>query len=302
MADFSVGVVGLDSLGAALTRRLDDRGLGYTATDLNTRLLQAHLAAGGSAPAGSPYDLAQICDLILLAETSDDTVREAVLGPIGLVHSLRPGTIIVDMSDVSPQTGPALARALYSKGAIWIEATPMGGPQDVREGKLTLLTAGPAEALDRVAPVLRAFASTTLRLGELGSGPLAKALVSTLGALSVAIYTEMMVIARKAGLDAAGILSAIPLIAPAIGTPPAAVAAEVLSGRYRSGLPHNLMLDNIARVLDAARATSAPAPFVSLLQSACTSAIHFPKASGDHMDVAHWIADNAHVRFGEASP
>jgi len=102
MADFSVGIVGLDSMGAALTRRLDEQGIGHTATDLNSRMLQAHLAEGGSAPAGSPFDLAQICDLVLIAETTDDTLRESVMGPIGLIHALRPGTIIVDLSDASP--------------------------------------------------------------------------------------------------------------------------------------------------------------------------------------------------------
>jgi 3-hydroxyisobutyrate dehydrogenase-like beta-hydroxyacid dehydrogenase len=299
MAEFSVGIVGLDSMGAALARRLDQQGIGNTATDLNARLLQAHLAGGGSAPAGSPYDLAHVCDLILIAETTDDTLRDAVLGPIGIVHALRPGTIIVDMSDASSQAGPKLAQALYSKGAIWIEATPVGTPQDVLDGKLTLLTSGPADALERVMPVLRAFSSTTLRLGELGSGPLAKALAATLGAMSLAIHTEMMIVAKKARLDAAGVLKALPLLAPGMGTPPVAVAAEVLSGRYQSGLPHNRMQADIVRVLDAARAVSAPTPFASLLQAAYASALHMPEATGDHMDVARWMADNAGVKFGE---
>jgi len=299
MAEFLVGIVGLDSMGAALTRRLDQQGIGNTATDLNSRLLQAHLAAGGSAPAGSPYDLAQVCDLILIAETTDDLLRESVLGSIGLVHTLRPGSIIVDMSDVSPQTGAALARALYSKGAIWVEATPVGSPQDACDGKLTLLTSGPADALERVTPILRAFASTTLRLGELGSGPLAKALVATLVAMSIAIHTEMIIVAKKAGLDPKGILEAMPLLAPRAGTPPAAVAAEVLTGRYDSGIPHKRMQEDIDRVLGAARAASTPAPFTSLVQAAYTSASHSPGATGDHMDAARWMADNAGLQFGK---
>ena len=117
MAEFSVGIVGLDGLGAALTRRLEEQGIGHTATDLNARLLQAHLAGGGSAPVGSPYDLAKVCDLILLAETGDETLRDAVLGPAGLVHALRPGTIIVDMSDASSRSG-ARARALRERGDL----------------------------------------------------------------------------------------------------------------------------------------------------------------------------------------
>jgi 3-hydroxyisobutyrate dehydrogenase-like beta-hydroxyacid dehydrogenase len=137
-----------------------------------------------------------------------------------------------------------------------------------------------------------------LRLGELGSGPLAKALVAALGALSTAVYAEMLIVARKAGLDPAGILAAMPLIAPGIGTAPAALA-EVLSGRYQSGCPSKRMQDDVARVLEAARAASAPAPLTHLVQAALTSASHSPHATGDYLDLARWMADNAGVSFGE---
>jgi 3-hydroxyisobutyrate dehydrogenase-like beta-hydroxyacid dehydrogenase len=297
MADFSVGIVGLDALGSALIRRLDQQGVGSTATDLNSRLLQAHLAGGGSAPAGSPYDLAQVCDLILLVETSDQTAREAVLGSVGLVHALRPGTIIVDMSDAAPQTGPALGRALQSKGAIWIEATPIGSPADARAGQLTLLTAGPAEVLERVMPVLRAVAAKILRLGELGTGPLAKALASSFGALSIALYTEMLTIAKRTGLDPAGMLDALPLLAPGMGTAPSALSAQVLTGRYESDISGKRLQDDLARVADAARGSATPALFVSLLQAAALAASHAPLATGDSLDVARWMSDNAGVTF-----
>lgn len=298
MADFSVGIVGLDVLGSALIRRLDEQGIGNTATDLNARLLQAHLAGGGSAPAGSPYDLAQVCNLIFLTETTDQTAREAVLGSVGLVHALRPGTIIVDMSDVSPQTGPAIARSLYSKGAIWIEATPIGSAADLRAGKLTLLTAGPAESLEQIDPILRAIAAKTLRLGELGTGPLAKALVSCFGALSVAVFTEMLVIAKRTGLDPAGLLEALPLLAPGMGTPPAALSAQIVTGQYQSELSAKRLHEDLARVLDAARAAASPAVFLPLLHAAALAASHSPNATGDALDVARWISDNGGVAFG----
>lgn len=301
MADFSVGIVGLDSLGSALTRRLDQQGIGNTVTDLNSRLLQAHLAGGGSAPAGSPYDLAQVCDLILLAETSDATAREAVLGPVGLIHALRPGAIIIDLSDTSPQSGPALARALYAKGVAWIEATPVGTPADARTGGLTLLTAGPAEAIERAAPVLSAFAAKILRLGELGTGPLAKALASALGALSSAIYTEMLVAAKKAGLDPAGLLGALPLLSPAAANAAAIAGAQVLSGRYESDLSSKRLQEDIDRVLDAAGRAAAPMPFHALLKAGVVAASHSPRATGGALDVARWMADNAGIEFGAAT-
>jgi 3-hydroxyisobutyrate dehydrogenase-like beta-hydroxyacid dehydrogenase len=297
MADFSVGILGLDTLGSALTRRLDAVGIGNIGTDINSRLVQAHLAGGGSAPAGSPYDLAQVCNLILLAETSDETAREAVLGPIGIVHALRPGTIIVDMSDASPQSGPALARALYAKGAIWIEATPVGSTADVRSGKLTLLTAGPADALERIAYVLNAFAAKTLRLGELGTGPLAKALAAAYGAVSIAMHTEMLIVAKRTGLDPGGILDALPLLSPGMGSAPAALQAQVLNGRYEADISSKRLQDDVGRVLDAARAAATPVMFLPLFASAALSAAHSPHATGGALDVARWMADNAGVTF-----
>ncbi len=302
MTDFSVGIVGLDSMGDALIRRLDAQGIGHTATDLNPRLLQAHLAGGGSAPAGSPYDLAQFCNLILLAETSDETLRESVLGPVGLLHTLRPGTIIVDMSDASPQAGATLARSLYAKGAIWIEATPVGGPIEARDGKLTLLTAGPTDALEKIAPVLCAFAAKILRLGELGTGPLAKALAAAFGALSIAIHTEMLIVAKMARLDPAGVLDALPLLAPGMGIAPPTLGEQVLTGRYRSNVSSKRLLDDIDRVLNAARAAAAPTLFLPLLQAAAVGACHSPRATGSSMDVARWMTDNAGIDFVAAAP
>jgi 3-hydroxyisobutyrate dehydrogenase-like beta-hydroxyacid dehydrogenase len=297
MADFSIGIVGLDTLGSALIRRLNAQGIGTTGTDINSRLVQAHVAGGGSAPAGSPYDLAQVCNLILLAETGDETAREAVLGPIGIVHSLRPGTIVVDMSDTSPQTGPALARALYAKGAIWIEATPVGSVADVRSGKLTLLTAGPADALERIAHVLNAIAAKTLRLGELGTGPLAKALAAAYGAVSIAMHTEMLIVAKRSGLDPDGVLDALALLSPGIGTAPAALQAQVLSGRYEADVSSKRLQEDVGRVLDAARSAATPAMFLPLFASAALSATNSPHATGGALDVARWMADNAGVTF-----
>ena len=293
MTELSVGIVGLDSLGVALTRRLDAQGISNTATDLDSRLLQAHLAEGGSAPAGSPYDLAQMSNVIVLAETHDENLREAVVGSVGLIHALRPGTIIVDMSEVSPQTGPELARALYSKGTIWVEATPIGGPDQVRDGTLTLLTAGSAEALEQIAPVLQAFAAKTMRIGDIGTGSLAKAIASALGMMSTVIHTEAFLIAKRAGLDAAGFFQALPLLAPGMGAAPAAIGTQIINGRLDSDISAVKMRQAIDHALDAARVSAVPSPFLSLLQASCISAQHAANATGDHLDVVRWMSNNA---------
>lgn len=297
MSDFLVGIIGLDAMGGALTRRFDEMGVGHSVTDLSSRMIQAHLAEGGAAPAGSPYDLAQMCNLIFIAETADETLRESILGPTGLYHMLKPGAIVVDMSDVSPQTGQELARRLVSKGGLWIEATPVGTPSDIRAGSLTLLAAGQTEAIERVTPVLLTFASKILRLGELGSGTIAKALGATLSASALVLYTEFMIAAQKLGLDAAGLIEALPYLAPGAGTPPALLTQEVLPGSYSSGVSQRQAVADIRKLLEAARGVEAPLPLASLVQAAYTSAAYVQGASGDQLDVARWMAANAGVEF-----
>lgn len=302
LAEFSIGVVGMDQLGAALLERLERQGVGHTSTDLDYRMVQAHLADGGAAPVGSPYDIAQMCNLIILAAPNGELLRENVMGSVGLIHKIQPGAIVVDMSDAPPDIGPALARSLVSRGAIWIEAATMSAPDAARTGELTLLCGGPQEAYERVLPVLQLFATQIMRLGELGSGGTARLLGTALTALSTAVHTELMTFARRQGLDPAGILQALPLIAPGSGAPPPIVAQEVLTGNYASGTPMRRMQSDIGRILEAARQSQTPLPFLSVLANIYASASYMPNASGDQLDAMRWIADNAGIAFAPSAP
>lgn len=297
MADFSIGIVGLDQLGGALSERFEEEGFGHIVTDINSQNLQIHVAESGIAPAATPTDVGSMCDLVFVTEIADSTFRESVMGSTGLVHGVSSGTIIVDMSDADPRTGIELAGKLASKGVIWLEAAVVGTPDDILEGTATLLTAGREDILERIAPVLNAFSARSLRLGELGSGKLAKALGSSANAMATAVYTEIMLIAKRAGLDAAGVLAALPYLAPGAGTPPAAIASEVLTGQYDTGVPINVVQRDIAITMQAAARAGSPAAMLSQVQAAYAAARYIPDANGDAADMARWLAQNAGVEF-----
>lgn len=297
MSAFSIGVVGMDRLGAALLQRLDRQNIGHACTDMDHRLVQAHLAEGGAAPLGSPYDLAQMCNLIFMTAADGETLRESVLGSVGIIHKVRPGTIIVDMSEAPPDAGQGLARNLVSRGAIWVEAVPVGEYQQAVSGEMTLLCGGPAHVIEQITPVLSIFASQVMRLGDLGAGGAARLLGTALTALSTAIHTEMLAFAWRNGLDPAGIMKALPLLAPGAGAPPAVVETQIATGAYSSGVPLKRMQTDIARMLDAARQSHAPMPFLSQFANMLSSASYMPSATGDWLDAMRWISENAGVRF-----
>ncbi len=295
--DLSIGIVGMDLLGAALSQRMDLQGLGHIVSDMSPQMLQAHVAESGIAPASTPTDVAQMCDVVFITEINDGNLRDVVLGSTGLIHGVSAGTILVDMSDADPRTGVELAGKLASRGVRWIEAAVVGEPDDVRAGTATLLVAGNAEAYGRIAPVLETIAARSLRLGDLGSGKLAKSLGAAANAMAIAVYTEIMLIAKRSGLDAAGLLAALPLLAPGAGTPPEAIANEVLSGRYDTGVPVDAVQRDLQTVFQAAMRAGAPAPLLSLVQGAFAAARYMPDANGDAADMARWLAQNAGVEF-----
>lgn len=301
LSAFSIGVVGMDRLGAALLQRLDRQNIGHACTDMDHRLVQAHLAEGGAAPLGSPYDLAQMCNLIFMTAPDGETLREAVMGSVGLIHKLRPGTIIVDMSEAAPDVGQGLARSLVSRGAIWVEALPVGEHHQAVSGEMTLLCGGPAHVIEQITPALSIFASRVLRLGDLGAGGAARLLGTALTALSTAIHTEMLAFAWRNGLDPAGIMKALPVLAPGAGAPPAAVETQIATGSYSSGVPLRRMQTDIARMLDAARQSHSPMPFLSQFAAMLASASYMPNATGDWLDVMRWMSENAGVRFKSPS-
>ena len=297
MEEFSIGVVGLDLLGAALSERLDSCEVGHIVSDMNPQYLQAHVAESGIAPASTPTDVAHMCDLIFITEVSDSALRDVVMGPTGLVHGLSPGTILVDMSEADPGVGAELAGKLASRGILWIEAAIVGDAEDIRSGAATLLLAGHGEALARITPVLDQISTRNFRLGDLGSGKLAKALGAAANAMATAVYTEAILIAKRAGLDAAGVLQALPYLAPGAGAPPEAIASEVLSGRYDTGVPIDTVQRDLQTVMQAAVGAGAPAPLLSLVQGAFAAARYLPQANGDAADMPRWLAQNAGVEF-----
>ena len=301
MADFSVGIVGLDSLGVgahAPPRRTGHRQHGHRSQQ--------------PAPAGAPRRRRQrACGLAL---RSGAGLRPDPAGGDRRCDRARGGARAGRAGSCAPP------RHHHRRPERYLAAIGSGaGACALRQGRgMDRGNAGrhpqrcarrQADAVDRrcgrnarkSTPVLSAFAAKILRLGDLGTGPLAKALASALGALSIAIHTEMLVAAKKAGLDPAGLLGALALLSPGAANAAATAGAQVLSGRYESSQSSKRLQEDIGRVLDAAGQAAAPMPFHALLQAGVIAAGHSPHATGSALDVARWMADNAGIEFGAAT-
>ena len=159
----------------------------------------AHLE--GLDVAATPRELASTCATVLLAVPDTPEIFEALDGPDGLAGGLRPGTTVVVMSTVSPDTPLELGRRLKAQSVGVVDAPVSGGPEAAAEGALAIMVGGDDADVAAVRPVLAALGSHVVHVGPAGHGELAKLVNNLVGAAIAVATAEGLTLAARAGLD-----------------------------------------------------------------------------------------------------
>ncbi len=158
--------------------------------------------AGTSARIAPDLDgLGRESDVVGVCVYDADDVREVVLGPGGLAGSMAPGGVVLVHSTVAPGDVVDLAERLAPFGLEVVDAPVSGGPAAAAAGTLTVALGGRTETLDRVAPVVAAYAGAAVRLGGLGAGQRAKLLNNALCNAQIRLASDALDLASELGLD-----------------------------------------------------------------------------------------------------
>jgi 3-hydroxyisobutyrate dehydrogenase len=191
------GVVGLGNMGGRITRRIVAAGHSVLGFDPDPTRAEA----AGATAAPSPAAVAETCDAVLLSLPDSSVVEAVVLGDDGILGATRSDQVVVDLSTSSPSSTVELHRRLGERGVEFVDAGISGGAAAAEQGTLTIMAGGSEAALDRVRPVLETFSSRVFHMGASGAGHSAKLLNNFLNGISLAATAEVMVAARKAGLE-----------------------------------------------------------------------------------------------------
>lgn len=182
-----------------MARRLIAAGHDVVAFDVSSTACDT-LAAHGASIAASPRAVADSAPVLFLSLPSPGIVEETVLGENGAAAGARL-EVCVDLSTSGPATAIRLASALATRGIASLEAPVSGGIKGAREGKLSLMVAGPAPQWLRVKPLLELFGRPFFMGENAGAGQTMKLVNNLMGACAIAITSEGMAIGIKAGLD-----------------------------------------------------------------------------------------------------
>ncbi|MGJ0489861.1 NAD(P)-dependent oxidoreductase [Methylobacter sp.] len=191
------GMIGLGAMGAGMARNL--AGAGYlTAVYNRTAATAQSLAEGlGVTAYAQPEALAAEVDIVLICVSADQDVLD-VVNAIAL--TIKPGSVVVDMSTVSSETAKKAAAILAEKQAAFLDAPVSGGVEGANKGTLAMMIGGDAEALEKVRPVLEAMASRIMHMGPTGAGQNTKAVNQIMAAGINQAVTEALAFGQAQGL------------------------------------------------------------------------------------------------------
>ena len=245
-----LGFIGLGNMGSRIAQRLLDRGYQLTVYDLDITQAMA-IAAHGATVAKSVGDLAQVSDVILSCLTNDAAVLGVYTGPVGVFDAAKTGTVVLEMSTISPETSRELHRLGAQRGIEVLDVAISGSTPAAEQGILTLLAGGNSAVFRAAEPIFQSIAKQYFLLGDSGSGTAMKLVVNTLLGVGMQAIAEAVVLGEKAGLDRERlleVLSKTAVIAPAhVGK-----LARAAANDYSPQFPLRLMNKDFQLILKAA--------------------------------------------------
>jgi 3-hydroxyisobutyrate dehydrogenase-like beta-hydroxyacid dehydrogenase len=245
-----LGFIGLGNMGSRIAHRLLDHGYQLVVYDIDILKSEAIRAQGGIVARTIP-ELARTADVILSCLTNDEAVRSAYTGPEGVFAGSRPGTAVLEMSTISPETSRELHRLGTQGGVEVLDVAISGSTPAAEQGILTLLVGGNRELFGAAEPIFEAVAKQYFLLGGPGSGTAMKLVVNTLLGVGMQAIAEAVALGEKVGLNRERlleVLSKTAVIAPAhVGK-----LARVAINDYNPQFPLRLMNKDFQLILAAA--------------------------------------------------
>ena len=202
----TVGFIGVGKIGLPICENLIKSGykvLGYRRGSL------ADFEKAGGTPAKSPAEIGKQCNVVFSCVPTAEAMDEVVNGPNGLIHSARPGQIVVELGSHAVPDKERQVAPLAKKGAAYLDGEVSGTPGMVAARKAVIYLGGDAEAAKEVEPVIKGFADLCLYFGPFGAATKVKLVNNLLVAINIAATAEAMALGLKAGVDVDLMIKAI---------------------------------------------------------------------------------------------
>jgi len=258
-----VGFIGLGIMGMPMARNLIKAGFEVVAYNRTVSKAEA-LVKEGARKANSPRELAKECPAVITIVSDTPDVEAVILGTNGIIEGIKPDSVVIDMSTVSPQATQNIAARLKEKEVHMLDAPVSGGEQGAISGTLAIMVGGDAEVFERCRPIFEAMGKNIVHVGPNGMGQTVKLMNQILVAGTLNAVAEALVFGQKAGVDLEKAINAIKDGA-ARSWQLENLGPRIIKRDFSPGFMIDLIQKDLNLVMEAARAMKTPLPVTSLV-------------------------------------
>jgi len=205
-------------------------------------------------------------DFVLYCLADDTAVRDVVFSPGGLLASVTPASVVVDMSTISAALSDEEAAAYAAKGVSFLDAPVFGSKDEAAAGGLWIVVGGPDDVFEKARPVFEVLSETIHHMGKNGAGVRMKLVGNLMVAVEIEVLGEALVLAKKAGLDPHKVLQVAAVTD--FKTPIfAGVGERVVTGDYSPAFSLTLMRKDAGLIQGFADSLGIKAPSAGVVKA-----------------------------------
>lgn len=208
MANPTIGFVGLGIMGKPMARNLIKAGYPLVVHNRSRGVVE-ELSKEGAQTATNPQEVAARSEVVITMLPDSPDVELVYAGEQGIFAGAKEGRLLIDMSSISPIVARKLAQQAEKQGCDMLDAPVSGGEAGAIGGALSIMIGGKALAVERAMPIFQVLGKNIVHVGDAGAGQVTKAANQMVVGTTIAIVSEALVLAAKAGVDPAKVRQAL---------------------------------------------------------------------------------------------
>lgn len=256
-----IGFVGLGIMGKPMAKNLLKSNYELMVYDVVNEAID-EVVKCGAIGAKNLENIANASQVIILMLPNSHHVESVVLGEKGILEFAKPGTIIIDMSSISPIVSKQIALACFTKGVSMIDAPVSGGEPKAIDGTLSIMVGGQEAVFNEVYEILLHMGASAVLCGDNGAGNTTKLANQIIVALNIAAVSEAFMLAIKAGVDPTKVFDAIKG-GLAGSTVMNAKIPMILEGNFEPGFKIDLHIKDLKNAIETGESVGTQLPFTN---------------------------------------
>ncbi len=287
-----VGFIGLGIMGRPMAKNMLKAGVELLVADLNKEAVADVVAAG--AEEASYAEIGERCERIIIMVPSGEITKSILFGEGGVASTVKAGTVICDMSSVTPVESQDCYQALKEKGVGFVDAPVSGGEPGAIAGTLAIMAGGDEKDFDEMKEYFDILGSSALLIGGSGSGSVTKLANQVIVNNTIAVVSEAFVLAAKAGADPQKVYEAISggLAGSAVLD---AKIPMIVERNFKPGGPIRINHKDIKNVVNTAHSIDVPIPYTAQLYEILQTLKIHGHMNDDHGGIVQYFEKLADV-------